>query len=110
MLKLKGNCGRETSVIISVSNMTVTVTTFSEMFYPLTLLSFFACRWFLKGYSNPVDFSYKNESQSIREVGKKLQLNINVRITPNLLYAFARTDSKMFNNFSSIVLEWGNSF
>ncbi|XP_059701226.1 SH3 domain and tetratricopeptide repeat-containing protein 1 isoform X2 [Haemorhous mexicanus] len=25
-------------------------------------------RWFLKGYSNPVDFSYKNESKSIQKV------------------------------------------
>ncbi|XP_041343339.1 SH3 domain and tetratricopeptide repeat-containing protein 1 [Pyrgilauda ruficollis] len=27
-------------------------------------------QWFLKGYSNPIDFSYKNESKSIRKVAR----------------------------------------
>lgn len=105
MLKLKANCGRDTSVFLCNLNMTVTVTTFSEVFCTLTSISFFAFRWFLKGYSNPIDFSYKNESKSISKVGKKLQSNISVRITPNLLYAFARTGSERFSNFLSIVLE-----
>lgn len=65
--------------------MTVIVTIFSEVFYIIISISFSASRWFLKGYSNPVEFSYKNESQSIRKVGKKLRSNINIRIIPNLL-------------------------
>lgn len=90
--------------------MTVIVTIFSEVFYIIISISFSASRWFLKGYSNPVEFSYKNESQSIRKVGKKLRSNINIRIIPNLFHAFARTDSKRFKNFLSILLEWGNRF
>jgi len=63
------------------------------MFYTLTSISFSAFRWFLKGYSNPIDFTCKTESKSSSKVGKKIHSNISIK-TPktNLFYALVRTE------------------